>query len=162
MLKKTSSHLIALLLFLGSPVVMAAESNLSCPAGTKQFGGRETMTDRGVFCVKSGSEHGIPVAHGPYVSFHPNGQKKAVGQNVDGFRTGLWTFYAEDGSKVGTANFKGGNYHGEVVELFPSGKVRKVEQFAEGLRHGTVKEYAEDGKLVKQTEYRENRVVADK
>jgi hypothetical protein len=141
-----------------SSSAFAAEAiKLNCPAGTKQVN-----TASAVACAKLGpsSKSGLN-SHGPMVLLE-KGKKAAEGQTENGFRTGLWTFFDENGNKVGTAVFKGGNYHGEVVELFPSGKVRKVEQYAEGLRHGTVKEFSEDGKLVKQTEYRENRVVADK
>jgi antitoxin component YwqK of YwqJK toxin-antitoxin module len=48
------------------------------------------------------------------------------------------------------------------VEFHANGKVRKVENYVNGLREGTAKEFSEDGKLVKQTEYRDNRKVADK
>lgn len=97
------------------------------------------------------------------VLLYPNGVKQAEGQTENGFRTGLWTLYDESGRKTGTAMFKGGNFHGEVVEFHANGKVRKVEQYVDGLREGTAKEFSEDGKLVKQTEYRANRVVlADK
>jgi hypothetical protein len=141
-----------------SSSAFAAETiKLNCPAGTKQVN-----TSSAVACVKPGpSKSGGLNSHGPMVLLE-KGKKAAEGQTENGFRTGAWTFYDETGTKVGTANFKGGNYHGEVTYLFPSGKVRKVEQFSEGLRHGTVKEFAEDGKLVKQTEYRDNRAVADK
>jgi len=136
-------------------VFAAAPVKLNCPAGTTQASGKGTKPDM-VMCVKAG------VPHGPMVLLYPDGSKEAEGQTENGFRTGLWTLYDKQGNKTGTANFKGGNFHGAVTELHPNGKVRKVEQFSEGLRHGTSKEFSQDGKVVKQTEYRENRKVAEK
>ena len=80
----------------------------------------------------------------------------------DGFRTGLWTFYNEQGRKTGTAMFKRSNYHGEVVELHENGKVKKVDHYLEGLREGVTMEYSPNGELVRQTEYRNNREVSVK
>ncbi|PRY99896.1 tetratricopeptide repeat protein [Marinilabilia salmonicolor] len=42
---------------------------------------------------------------GPYVSFYPNGQKRAVGEFVDNLMQGEWRFYAEDGSLRYAVNF---------------------------------------------------------
>lgn len=142
-----------------SSSALANESiKLDCPAGTKQVN-----TQSAIACVKSGSSatEGMNT-HGPLVLLSKSGKKESVGQTENGFRTGLWTFYDENGNKTGTANFKGGNFHGEVKELFPNGAVRKVEQYVEGLRHGTAKEFSQDGKVVRQLEYRNNRLVADK
>lgn len=140
-----------------SSTAFAGETiKLDCPSGTKQVN-----TDSAMYCAKPGNRVAGKGTHGPMVLLE-KGKKAAEGQTENGFRTGAWTFYDANGNKVGTATFKGGNYHGEVTELFPNGKVRKVEQFSEGLRHGTAKEFSQDGKLVKQTEYRDNRKVADK
>lgn len=166
MFKKTSSRVLVLSLSLCTSLVWAAdvsgEVKLSCPAGTKQFGGRATMTDRGVFCVKSGTETGMPVAHGPYVSFHANGSKKAVGQHVDGAQSGLWTFFDENGVKTEEIEFSGGNYNGKRVQYFANGKSRMVEQYVKGKRNGLVQEFSEDGKLVRQAQYQDGHQVATK
>jgi len=135
-----------------------ANYKLKCPAGTKQSGNPSD----GLVCRKVEAKNGSHAAHGPYASFFPNGQKSAEGQYVDGFRSGLWTFYNEAGQVRGQTEFQGGNYHGKHVEFFPNGKQRLVEEYANGKRNGTVKEFSEDGKLVKQTEYRDNREVATK
>lgn len=141
---------------MSSSAFAAEQFKLNCPAGTKQ-----TRTDSAVFCAKSGPREDSNGTHGPMIMLE-KGKKAAEGQTEHGFRTGLWTFYDEKGNKVGLANFKGGNYHGEVTELHPNGKARKVEQYVEGLRQGTAKEFSADGNLVKKTEYRDNRPVAEK
>jgi hypothetical protein len=140
------------------PTALAAEPiKLDCPAGAKQKAKGDIVA-----CMKADSVSKRLRPHGPTVYLYPSGAKQAEGMSEEGFRTGLWTLYDEQGRKTGTAMFKGSNFHGEVVELYPNGKVRKVEHYAEGLRHGTAKEFSEDGKLVKQTEYRNNREVASK
>ena len=125
MLKKTLVRVLVVSLSLGSSLVWAAGTNsevtISCPAGTKQFGGRATMADRGVFCVKNVADKGTPIAHGPYVSFHENGQKKAVGQHSEGDRTGVWVLFNERGVKTEEVEFSGGDYMANVCSISPAG-----------------------------------------
>ena len=138
------------------PVAMAAEPiKLNCPAGTRQ-------ASRGSDIVGCEKTDGSKRAHGPTVYLYPNGTKQAEGSSEDGFRSGFWTLYDEQGRKTGTITFKRGNFHGEVVELHANGQVKKVERYVEGLRNGTAQEFSAEGKLVKQTEYRDNREVASK
>jgi hypothetical protein len=144
-----------------SSSAFAKESiKLDCPVGTVQSGNAAGKNADIVACVKINGKGFSP--HGPTVFFAPNGSKEAEGMSEDGFRTGLWTFYNEQGRKTGTATFKHSNFHGEVVELYENGKVKKVEQYSEGLREGTAKEFSVDGTLVRQTEYRNNRQIAVK
>lgn len=131
---------------------------LHCPEGTKQFGNM----DDDLFCRKIEAKDGMHVPHGPYVSYHSNGQKSADGQYVDGFRFGLWTFYDEAGKVTGRTEFEGGNYHGKRVQYFPNGKPRIIEEYSKGKRNGLVQEFSEDGKLVRQAQYRDDREVAAK
>jgi len=156
------SKMFAVAVVVVAPSAFAAEPvKLNCPTGTQQArsGGKQADI---VACVKvEGARKGFR-PHGPTVYLYPNGTKQAEGSSEDGFRTGLWTLYDEQGHKTGTAMFKRSNFHGEVVEFHANGKVRKVENYSQGLRHGTAKEFSEDGKLVKQTEYRDNREVASK
>lgn len=160
LLKNWSKNLGVVMMLAMAPAAIAAEPmKLDCPAGTKQAGGSGGKAEI-VACVKTDSKSFSP--HGSTVMLYSSGAKQAEGLSEDGFRTGLWTFYDEQGRKTGTAMFKRSNFHGQVVELHPNGRVRKVENYNEGLRHGTAKEFLADGKLVKQTEYRDNREVASK
>jgi hypothetical protein len=159
LLKKWTKVLGTMAVMTMAPAALASSPvKLNCPAGTVQKGGSDAKHDI-TACVKKGDGF---KPHGTTVYFYPNGAKQAEGKSENGFRTGLWTFYDEQGKKTGTAMFKGSNFHGEVVELHPNGKVRKVERYVEGLREGTAKEFAEDGRLVKQTEYLNNREVVAK
>ncbi|ATB41163.1 hypothetical protein CYFUS_006627 [Cystobacter fuscus] len=144
-----------------SSSVFAKESiKLDCPTGTVQSSSANGKAADIVACVKTNGKAFSP--HGATVYLYPNGTKQAEGMSEDGFRTGLWTFYNEQGRKTGSATFKHSNFHGEVVELHENGKIKKVDQYIEGLREGTAKEFSADGTLVKQTEYRNNRQVAVK
>ncbi len=135
-----------------------AVAKLQCPAGTKQFGNAKD----GLFCRKIEAKDGVHVPHGSYASYHPNGKKSSEGQYVDGFRSGLWTFYDEAGQVTGRTEFEGGNYHGKRVQYFANGKPRIIEEFSKGKRNGVVQEFSEDGKLVRQARYQDDREVAAK
>ncbi len=152
--------------FLAGPVALAQEQaatgaknpTLNCPAGTKQVGN----PNDGLYCRKLEAKEGLHAPHGPYASFFPNGQKRAEGQYVDGFRSGSWTFYDESGQVTGRTEFQRDNYHGKRVQYFPNGKQRMVEEYTNGKRNGLVQEFSEDGKLVRQAQYRDDRQVAEK
>lgn len=146
-----------------SSTVFAAQPipiRLDCPAGTKQAKSGNGKSSDIVACVKTNGAGFSP--HGPTVYFYPNGEKQAEGPSEDGFRTGLWTFYDEQGKKTGTATFKQSNFHGEVVEFHENGRVKRVEYYVDGLREGITKEYSANGELVKQTAFRNNREVTVK
>jgi hypothetical protein len=124
LLKKWVKALGTMVIVTAAPATFASSPvKLNCPAGTVQKGGSDAKHDIAA-CVKQGDGF---KPHGPTVYFYPSGAKEAEGQSENGFRTGLWTFYSEKGTKTGTAMFKGSNFHGEVVDLYPDGKVRKVE-----------------------------------
>mgnify|MGYP002648151790 CR=1 FL=1 len=135
-----------------------AVPKLNCPTSTHQFGNPQ----EGISCRKPDPTNGRGIAHGPYASFYPNGQKSSEGQFVDGFRSGSWTFYSDDGQVRSRIEFQGGNYHGKREEFFPNGKLRIVEMYVAGKLNGLVKEFSEDGQLVRQAEFRDNREVASK
>lgn len=130
---------------------------LNCPAGTKQTSSANGKAHDIVACVRADGK-----GYGPMVYLYPSGVKQGEGMAEDGFRTGNWTFYNEQGRKTGTATFKRSNYHGDVVELHENGKVKRVDHYVEGLREGTTQEYSDAGELLKQTEYRNNREVVVK
>jgi hypothetical protein len=131
---------------------------LDCPAGTVQRGTRVSKDD-GVFCVKAGAarEPGEPVAHGPYVDFHANGQKASEGQYQDGFRTGRWTFYDASGAKRGETEFSGGNYSGRRVEYHANGQVKREQHWVNGKRQGTETTYDAQGQKLTVTQLKDNR-----
>jgi antitoxin component YwqK of YwqJK toxin-antitoxin module len=138
-----------------APSKATASVKLDCPSGTKQWG----KPDDGIYCRKTVSTEGYNMPHGPYVSYHRNGQKRSEGQYVEGFRSGTWTFYDESGKETGRTEFSGGNYHGKRVQYFASGKQRLVEEYVNGKREGLTQEFSEDGKLIREAQYRDDTQV---
>lgn len=136
----------------------ATSTTLNCPSGTKQFGN----PDDGITCRKTVSTEGYNVPHGPYVSYHPNGQKRSEGQYFEGFRSGTWTFYDESGKETGRTEFSGGTYHGKRVQYFASGRQRLIEEYMNGKRHGLTQEFTEDGKIVREVQFRDDKQVEAK
>jgi len=130
-------------------------TQLNCPSGTKQFG----TPDDGLICRKTVPENGYYVPHGPAVSYYPNGQKRYDGQYFEGFRSGTWTFFDESGKQTGRTEFSGNNYHGKRVQYFASGKPRLIEEYVNGKRHGLTQEFAEDGKIIREAQYRDDKLA---
>ncbi|MFL5345156.1 MAG: toxin-antitoxin system YwqK family antitoxin [Hyalangium sp.] len=128
---------------------------LNCPAGTKQFG----TPEESIYCRKTISVNGINFAHGPAVSYYPNGQKRFEGQYFEGFRSGTWTFYDETGKQTGRTQFSADSYHGKRVQYFLNGKPRLIEEYVNGKRHGLTQEFSEDGKLVREAQFRDDKQV---
>lgn len=163
MFKKTS-RIFALTLALSAPAVMAAgsgeEVKLNCPAGTKQRRALDKTKDAWT-CAKTDSKDHDRSAHGPFVSFHPNGQKKAVGQHEDGMQTGLWTYFDENGRKIEEIEYSAHHYNGRRVQFFPSGKVKLEERWVHGKREGTATSYLESGQKQAESQYREGHLVKE-
>jgi antitoxin component YwqK of YwqJK toxin-antitoxin module len=162
MFKKTSSRLVVLTLALIAPVVMAAgsgnEVKLNCPAGTKQ---RPAAEKGAWFCAKTDPQSRDRSAHGPFKSFHPNGQKRVEGQHTDGMQTGLWKYYDENGRMTEEIEYSAHHYHGRRVQYFPSGKVKLEERWVQGKREGTATAYAEDGQKVAESNYRDGHLLKE-
>ena len=157
--KFTRTFVLGLALVAPTAVLAEAPANqrsLSCPTGTKQWG---NVKD-GLYCRKVGQ--GMGEQHGPYRSFHANGQVAAEGQYTDGFKTGQWHFFDAEGRKRGEVQFVGSNYHGKRVEYFPTGQTKSVEEYSHGFRHGLVQQFDTSGRVVRQARYEKNVRVKDR
>lgn len=137
-----------------APVIKVGHQ-LACPAGTKQVGGVNTNLGS-VACMKFATT-GLRLFHGPMISFYGNGKVEAVGQSEEGFRTGKWTFFDQNGNKVGETEFLAGNYHGRRIE-FANGKVVRDENWVNGKRQGPQTAFDAAG-VATVTEYRDDRPV---
>ena len=120
-------------------------AQLSCPSGTRQSG----TPSEGLYCAKVVTKEGDNVPHGPYVSYHSNGQKRSEGQYFEGFRSGTWTFYDESGKETRATSLGEASRQGKRVQYFASGKPHRIEEYVNGKRHGVSHEFSEDGKLVR-------------
>ena len=129
---------------------------LACPAGTSQVGGPKT--NLGAMACMKFSADGLRLFHGPMISFFPSGKVEAVGQSDEGFRSGKWTFFDENGNKRGETEFLKGNYHGRRVEFTAEGKLTLEENWVNGRRQGPQKTFDAAG-VPTVTEYRDDRPV---
>ncbi|MBZ4373515.1 toxin-antitoxin system YwqK family antitoxin [Corallococcus sp. AS-1-6] len=158
-LKQAPQLLIASMLAF-SATSLAADAQLSCPAGSLQKG--KAGRDEAVYCAKMNQKAGEPVIHGAYVDYWPNGQKQSEGQYLNGFRTGHWTFWDANGVKTGETDFAAGDYHGTRVQFFANGKPKMIEQYRKGFRNGTVQELSEDGTVIRQMQFADGHEVASR
>lgn len=129
---------------------------LNCPAGSVQKGGFNTPLEASV-CIKKGT---TLTFHGSYVQQWANGRSRAVGQYEDGFRTGHWQFFREDGSKEAEIDFARGDYNGKRIQFHANGQVKSEETWVKGKRQGLVREFDAKGNAVSAKEYRDDRAVA--
>lgn len=140
------------------PTVSLPEVQLSCPTGTKQVGGAKSVFEASL-CMRIGRD-GSRIFHGPYVAYWPTGQKQAEGQFEDGFRSGKWTFFEENGVKSGETNFKRDDYDGVRVEFYPNGQKKLEETYAMGRRQGAQTMFDVAGKVVSTVHFVDDRPMA--
>lgn len=138
-----------------APVIRANHA-LACPQGTRQVGGIKSNLEL-VGCMRIGTE-GNRVFHGPMISLYKSGKVEAVGQAEEGFRSGKWTFFNEQGLKTGETEFAKGDYHGRRVSFFPTGQLKTEEHWINGQRQGLQKSFDEAGTAT-TVEYKNDRPV---
>ncbi|MBJ6762136.1 hypothetical protein JGU66_15290 [Myxococcaceae bacterium JPH2] len=141
--------LLAVSLWAGTAGALDVDSGLRCPNGTIQSGSKA----EGLFCRKQELRGGGMVAHGPYRSFHANGQVAAIGQYADGFKTGTWFFYDELGKEYSRTEFRENKYHGQRILFYSSGQRHFVEEYRDGVKNGVVQELSEDGRVVSEARF---------
>lgn len=129
---------------------------LSCPTGTKQVGGAKSGMGA-LTCMKFAAD-GLRLFHGPMISFYGDGKVEAIGQNEEGFRSGKWVFFDQQGNKVGETEFLKGDYHGRRVELTVDGKLKTEQFWVNGKRQGTQKTFDANG-VPTLTEFKDDRPV---
>lgn len=151
---------VATVAFAQAPAVeraptIRADHKLACPAGTRQVGGVKSNLQM-LGCMKLGPE-GERLFHGPMISFYASGRVEAIGQAEDGFRTGKWVFYDEQGIKTGETEFLKGDFHGRRVFFNPDGTLKSEENWVKGMRQGPQKTFVNGVATV--TEYKDDRPV---
>jgi hypothetical protein len=75
----------------GDPVSDVA-SAIRCPDGTEATVGQTQGVLSAVWCQRPNGQK-----HGPFLDWWENRMKKSTGEYRDGVRTGVWTFYLQDG-----------------------------------------------------------------
>jgi len=152
---------VAAVAFAQAPAVekapaIRADHKLACPAGTKQVGGLKSNMQL-FACMKLGAE-GMRVFHGPMISLYASGKVEAVGQAEDGFRTGKWTFFNEQGVKTGETEFLKGDFNGRRAFFNADGSLKAEENWVKGMRQGPQTTFVNGVATV--TEYKDDRPVA--
>jgi hypothetical protein len=127
-----------------APTIQAGHV-IGCPAGTAQVGGINSHMSA-IACMKMSAD-GSRVFHGPMVSLYGNGKVEAVGQTVEGMRSGRWTFFDATGTKVGETEFANGDYHGRRLVYSSTGALKADEFWVNGKRQGAQKTIDESGRL---------------
>lgn len=136
------------------PVVPGAEPSLTCPAGSRQSGGKDTVFEA-TFCTKAG-RLGEPLMHGPYLGLYKSGQKRVEGAYLEGKRTGLWIAYDEKGGKLEELTFDNDLWNGKRTQWIAGSKILE-ENWVAGKRQGIQKEWLK-GKEV-ATEFKDDAPV---
>ena len=91
--------------------------------------------------------HNHPVLHGPYKSYHPNGQlHRSLTYYGGGVMDGDYTEYDVEGQVTRRYSMKNYRYHGGYAE-YRNGQLIKEENYHEGHRLGEQKTYYSDGRL---------------
>ncbi|MCC6335994.1 MAG: hypothetical protein IT380_18640 [Myxococcales bacterium] len=135
--------------------LIKADHKLACPAGTRQVGGLKSNLQL-VACMKLGVE-GQRQFHGPMISLYASGKVEAVGQTEEGFRTGKWAFFDEQGVKTGETEFLKGDFNGRRVFFNADGSLKSEENWVKGMRQGQQKTFLNGVATV--TEYKDDRPV---
>ena len=125
-----------------APSIQAGFS-VGCPAGTTQVGGVNSRMSA-IACMKS---DGSRAFHGPMISLYSNGKVEAIGQTVEGMRSGRWSFFDTSGNKVGETEFANGDYHGRRLTYSSSGSLKTDEYWVNGKRQGAQKSIDAFGQL---------------
>lgn len=80
----------------------------TCPPETTSV----TATNPRSFIVETECRTEAGVAHGPYVSTHPDGERRAVGTYCNGYKDLTWTSWRRDGSKLSEGRYQRGAREG--------------------------------------------------
>ncbi|MEM7515929.1 MAG: hypothetical protein AAF368_03255, partial [Planctomycetota bacterium] len=80
-------------------------------------------------------------------------QKQAEGQKQYGKRTGLWTYWFEDGSKQGEGTFASGERDGRWTAWHPNGQKHTEAIFEAGVLSGGNREWYENGQLAYEVQF---------
>ncbi len=104
-------------------------------------------------------------AHGQYLEWHPNGQKKLKSlilggaADLDEKSQTTWAFnetsycWNEDGKQVATIPYSRGILEGNSCYYYPSGKISEIIPYKKGKIEGEVLSYDEDGVVIETTNY---------
>lgn len=119
--------------------------DLHCPHGTQPAGKAPPMGYE-VWCHKA-QPNGTWLRHGPSIAWHPNEQRSAVGEYVEGKRAGAWEFFYPTGELQKHGAFIGGVENGVWAHFHPNGAPRSEGEMVDGKEHGPWTYWELDGRF---------------
>ena len=88
----------------------------------------------------------LKVYNGPAYTLHKNGKKKEEGKLKNGFQSGLWTAWDDEGNKWFSGAYEHGKEHGKWVGWHPNGNKKYEGIYENGFQAGKWTYYNEAGK----------------
>ncbi|MEM6929713.1 MAG: hypothetical protein AAF602_22430 [Myxococcota bacterium] len=102
---------------------------LACPEGTQQ---QSATTESGeeYWCARGG------IMHGPFLSFHENGERAASGTWIDNQRSGQWTWWYPNAQTKQKGKYDRGKQIGSWQWWHDNGKRQMEGDFLLGRKQG--------------------------
>ena len=98
-------------------------------------------------------------SQGPWVEWHPNGQKSVVGSYVNDEQDGLWTEWDDLGNKWIERHFHQGQNHGRMTIWYINGQKMSEGKWEDGELDGPCCDWYLNGRIRWTREYRLNEWV---
>ena len=95
--------------------------------------------------------------HGPFKSYHPNGQLQGEGTFKDGKEDGPFKSYYKNGQLVGEGTYKDGKEDGPFKTYYSNGQLRLEETYKDGKEDGPFKEYHKNGQLSEEGTWKDGK-----
>lgn len=134
-----------------SAILFMGVSSIPCLADGPCQEGREVSTQNEQYCLveKDGKE----VKHGVFREFHPNGNRKTLGEFSYGNKTGTWTAWADNGTKVLEEGYLNGLRQGPVQKWYVNGQIAYEGHFEDDKPVGERLEWYMNGSKMARTVY---------
>ena len=87
------------------------------------------------------------IKHGPYTSYHANGEPKEKGSYKENVKDGNIVSYFEDGTKKSQEIYRAGKLHGPFTDYFSNGSKRTEGNYKNGQFHATYTKYYTNGQI---------------
>lgn len=87
--------------------------------------------------------------HGPFVSWHPNGQRQLEGAYEHGLQVGTFTWWRPNGQQQLQGSFVAGKQHGVWTWWYGNGQKQIQGEYANGNPTGKWSWWREDGKVAR-------------
>jgi len=94
------------------------------------------------------------VLHGTCIDYYPSGGKHWIERYENGYRSGVWIQYIDDGWLYKKTTYKDDVLNGTCTTYYSSGTIEEKGEYVNGSRDGTWKFYHQSGKLHYEVEYK--------